>query len=110
VTGSTEPARNHQARHTAVLRPGRGNICAPRPAKDHVNVFLYDGGIVPGPDEIITRGYGNKTARAVAIRAGETINAPRSHRLFRQIIIRNRASGRRMPRALTARAVKHVRR
>ena len=31
-----------------------GNICALLAAKDHVNVFLYDGGIVPDPDGIIT--------------------------------------------------------
>ena len=28
----------------------QGNICALLAAKDHVNVFLYDGGIVPDPD------------------------------------------------------------
>ena len=27
-----------------------GNICALLAAKDHVNVFLYDGGIVPDPE------------------------------------------------------------
>ncbi len=32
-----------------------GNICALFAAKDHVNVFLYDGGIVPDPEYIITR-------------------------------------------------------
>jgi hypothetical protein len=31
-----------------------GNICALLAARDHVNVFLYDGGIVPDPDVIIT--------------------------------------------------------
>ena len=31
-----------------------GNICALLAAKDHVNVFLYDGGIVPDPEGIIT--------------------------------------------------------
>ena len=30
-----------------------GNICALLAAKDHVNVFLYDGGLVPDPDGII---------------------------------------------------------
>ena len=53
----------------------QGNICALLAAKDHVNVFLYDGGIVPDPDGIITGGHGNKTARTVAIREGEVINA-----------------------------------
>src|SRR5919202_6917841 len=52
-----------------------GNICALLAAKDHVNVFLYDGGIVPDPDGIVTAGHGNKTARTVAYRQGEEVNA-----------------------------------
>jgi hypothetical protein len=28
----------------------QGNICALLATKDHVNVFLYDGGIVPDPE------------------------------------------------------------
>jgi hypothetical protein len=71
----------------------QGNICALLAAKDHVNVFLYDGGIVPDPDGIITGGHGNKTARTVAVRAGETINAPALTAMFRQIIANNRAGG-----------------
>src|SRR5947199_6980529 len=47
-----------------------GNICALLAARDHVNVFLYDGAIVPDPDGIITGGHANKTARTVAIREG----------------------------------------
>jgi hypothetical protein len=31
-----------------------GNICALLAAKDHVNVFLYDGCIVPDPEGVIT--------------------------------------------------------
>src|ERR1700680_3841258 len=46
----------------------RGNVCALLAARDHVNVFLYDGAIVPDPEGIITGGQGNKTARMVAIR------------------------------------------
>src|SRR5712691_10137394 len=61
--------------------------------KDHVNVFLYDGGIVPDPDGIITGGHGNKTARTVAVRQGETINAPALTAMFRQIVANNRAGG-----------------
>jgi hypothetical protein len=34
--------------------------------KDHVNLFLYDGGIVPDPEGIITAGHENKTARMVS--------------------------------------------
>jgi hypothetical protein len=70
-----------------------GNICALLAAKDHVNVFLYDGGIVADPDGIITGGHGNKTARTVAIREGETINAPALTAMFKQIIANNRAGG-----------------
>ncbi|SEC75928.1 hypothetical protein SAMN04489727_4975 [Amycolatopsis tolypomycina] len=71
----------------------QGNICALLAAKDHVNVFVYDGGIVPDPDGIITAGHGNKTARTVAFREGERINAPALTAMFRQIIANNRAGG-----------------
>ena len=71
----------------------QGNICALLAAKDHVNVFLYDGGIVPDPDGIITAGHDNKTARTVAVRQGEAINVPALSAMFRQIIANNRAGG-----------------
>jgi len=70
-----------------------GNICALLAAKDHVNVFLYDGGIVPDPEGIITGGHDNKTARTVAIREGEAINEPALLAMFRQIVANNRAGG-----------------
>jgi hypothetical protein len=70
-----------------------GNVCALLAAKDHVNVFLYDGAIVPDPQGIITGGHDNKTARCVAVRAGEPINAPALTEMFRQIIANNRAGG-----------------
>jgi len=70
-----------------------GNICALVAARDHVNVFLYDGGIVPDPDGIITGGHDNKTARTVAIRQGGAINAPALTAMFRHIIANNRAGG-----------------
>jgi len=71
----------------------QGNICALLAAKDHVNVFLYDGGIVPDPEGIITGGHDNKTARTVAVRQGETINAPALTAMFEHIIANNRAGG-----------------
>ena len=71
----------------------QGNICALLAAKDHVNVFLYDGGIVPDPEGIITSGHGNKTARTVAIRQGEAINARALKNMFKAIIANNRAGG-----------------
>jgi hypothetical protein len=70
-----------------------GNICALQATKDHVNVFLYDGGIVPDPEGIITGGHQNKTARTVAIRQGEAINRVALTSLLRQIIANNRAGG-----------------
>ena len=70
-----------------------GNICALLAAKDHVNVFLYDGAIVPDPEGIITGGHDNETARTVAIRQGETINARALAAMFEQIIANNRAGG-----------------
>jgi hypothetical protein len=70
-----------------------GNVCALLAAKDHVNVFLYDGAIVPDPDGIITGGHANKTARTVAVREGEPINAAALTAMFRQIIANNRAGG-----------------
>jgi hypothetical protein len=62
-------------------------------ARDHVNVFLYDGGIVPDPAGVITGGHGNKTARTVAVRENETMNADALRTMFEQIIANNRAGG-----------------
>ena len=70
-----------------------GNICALLAAKDHVNVFLYDGAIVPDPEGIITAGHDNKTARTVAFRKGEPIKARALSAMFKQIIANNRAGG-----------------
>ena len=71
----------------------QGNICALLAAKDHVNVFLYDGGIVPDPEGIITAGHDNQTARTVAYREGEEINRRALGNMFTQIIANNRAGG-----------------
>ena len=70
-----------------------GNICALVAAKDHVNIFLYDGAIVPDPDGIITGGHDNKTARTVAVSRGGVIDAAALTAMFRQIIANNRAGG-----------------
>jgi hypothetical protein len=71
----------------------QGNICALLAAKDHVNVFLYDGAIVPDPEGIITAGHDNKTARTVAYRQGEAVNERALGAMFAQIIANNRAGG-----------------
>jgi hypothetical protein len=70
-----------------------GNVCALLAAKDHVNLFLYDGAIVPDPDGIITGGQSNRTARTIAWRQGEAINAPALTAMLRQITANNRAGG-----------------
>jgi hypothetical protein len=71
----------------------QGNVCALLAAKDHVNVFLYDGAIVPDPEGIVTGGHDNTTARTIAIREGEAINAPALTAMIKQIIANNRAGG-----------------
>jgi hypothetical protein len=70
-----------------------GNICAFLAAKDHVNVFVYDGAIVPDPEGIITAGHDNQTARTVGFRRSEKVNERALLAMFRQIIANNRAGG-----------------
>ena len=70
-----------------------GNVCALLATKDHVNVFLYDGAIVPDPEGIITGGHDNQTARTVAVYEGEALPAAALRRMFEQIIANNRAGG-----------------
>ena len=70
-----------------------GNVCALLATKDHVNVFLYDGGMVADPEGVITGGHGNKTGRTVAIYDGEPVNWSALAAIFKQIIANNRAGG-----------------
>lgn len=70
-----------------------GNICALLAAKTHVNIFLYDGAIVPDPDHIITGGHDNKTARTVAVYEGQTLNERALRTMLQQIVADNRAGG-----------------
>jgi hypothetical protein len=71
----------------------KGNICALLGTKDHVNVFLYDGAIVPDPEGIITAGHENKTARTVAVYEGEELPVEPLAAMFAQIVANNRAGG-----------------
>jgi hypothetical protein len=71
----------------------QGNICALLAAKTHVNVFLYDGAIVPDPAGIITDGHSNSTARQIRLNEGDPINEPALVEMLRQIIATNRAGG-----------------
>src|SRR5947199_3831437 len=70
-----------------------GNVCALLAAKDHVNLFLYDGGIVSDPEGIITAGHENKTARTISFYRGDTINEAALSVMLKQIIANNRAGG-----------------
>ena len=70
----------------------QGNVCALLAAKDHVNLFLYDGGIVPDPDGIITGGH-VKTARTISLRQDDRINRRVLTAMLKQIVANNRAGG-----------------
>jgi hypothetical protein len=70
-----------------------GNVCALLAARDHVNLFLYDGAIVPDPEGIITAGHGNKTARTISFRQGDEIPRRALTAMLGQIIANNRAGG-----------------
>jgi hypothetical protein len=70
-----------------------GNVCALLATKDHVNLFLYDGAIVPDPEGIITGGHENKTARMIAFYEGDSINESALVTVLRQIVANNRAGG-----------------
>jgi hypothetical protein len=70
-----------------------GNVCALLAARDHVNLFLYDGAIVPDPEGIITGGHDNKTARMISFRQGQPVNASALTAMLRQIVANNRAGG-----------------
>ena len=58
-----------------------------------MNLFLYDGAIVPDPDGIITAGHDNQTARTVAVRDATAIPERALVTMLRQIVANNRAGG-----------------
>ena len=70
-----------------------GNVCALLAASDHVNLFLYDGGIVPDPERIITGGHTNAMARMISFHEGDAINETALTTMLRQIAANNRAGG-----------------
>jgi hypothetical protein len=70
-----------------------GNVCAIQAARDHINLFLYDGAIVPDPEGLLTGGHGNKTARTISFREGEPVRAQALTTMLRQIIASNRRGG-----------------
>jgi hypothetical protein len=58
--------------------------------------------MVPDPEGIITAGHTNKTARMIAVRRGEEINADALTAMLQQIVTNNRAGGWRKLKALSA--------
>src|SRR5256885_13657157 len=52
-----------------------GNVCALLAARDHVNVFIYDGGLVEDPAHLVTGGHGNATARTIALTEDRPVDA-----------------------------------
>lgn len=78
-----------------------GHVCALqacRPAclhacKDQVNLFLYDGAIVPDPDHIITGGHDNTTARTISFYRDDRIPSRALTAMLRQIAGNDRAGG-----------------
>jgi len=70
-----------------------GNVAAFLAAKDHVNVFVYDGGLVPDPHGLITAGQQNKTARTIGFREGDAVPRDALLEFFRRLVADNRAGG-----------------
>jgi hypothetical protein len=70
-----------------------GNVCALLAAKDHVNLFLYDGGTVPVPNGSSPGVTNNKAAGAISFRQEQEINAPALTAMLEQITANNRAGG-----------------
>ena len=71
----------------------QGNVCAFLAAKDHVNLFVYDGVIVPDPHGLITAGHDNQTARTIGFREGDEIRREPLLQFLRQLCADNRAGG-----------------
>ena len=70
-----------------------GNVCAILATKDHLNLFLYDGAIVPDPYRIITGGHDNSTARMISFYPADPIPEQALTEMLRRIVENNRAGG-----------------
>ena len=71
----------------------RGVVCAMQTTKDHLNVFLYDGGLAPDPHGIITDGFGNATGRQIKVYEDRPLDERAFVELIRAIAGQNRAGG-----------------
>jgi hypothetical protein len=70
-----------------------GNVAAFLAARDHVNVFVYDGGLVPDPHGLVTAGQENKAARTIAFGEGDAVPEAALLGFFRHLVADNRAGG-----------------
>jgi hypothetical protein len=70
-----------------------GNVAAFLAARDHVNVFVYDGGLVPDPSGLVTAGHRNATARTIAFGEGDVVPEEALLEFFRRLVADNRAGG-----------------
>jgi len=94
VLARTDPAMTETIKRT--VQPYfilEGNVAAFLAARDHVNVFVYDGGIVPDPQGLVTAGQENKTARTIGFREGDVVPAEALLEFFRRLVADNRAGG-----------------
>jgi hypothetical protein len=71
----------------------RGVVCAIQTTKDHLNVFLYEGGTAPDPHGIITDGFSAATGRQIKLYEGQPLNEAAFVDLIRVIADQNRAGG-----------------
>ena len=70
-----------------------GNVAAFLAAKDHVNVFVYDGGLVPDPHGLVTAGHDNATARTIGFVEGQEVPREPLLEFLRRLVADNRAGG-----------------
>ncbi|HEY3333964.1 MAG TPA: DUF1801 domain-containing protein [Candidatus Limnocylindrales bacterium] len=78
----------------------QGVVCAMQSTKDHLSVFLYEGGLAPDPHLIITDGFDNATGRTIKLHEGRPVDERAFVELIRWIAATNRAGGwRRLKRA-----------
>ena len=71
----------------------QGNVCALLATKDHVNLFLYYGGLAPDPHGIVSSGHGNSTGRTISYYQDDLIPDGPLLDILRAIIADNRAGG-----------------
>jgi hypothetical protein len=70
-----------------------GVVCAMQATKDHLSIFLYEGGLAPDPRGIITDGFDNATGRTIKLFDEGALDEAAFLELIRWIALTNRAGG-----------------